>query len=100
MPTFAPGCSSWRPCPVSSAWCAARYWREGTGVMDQHSTLHEGERAVQQRLGVHERMAEVMGLVVRPAMPEQHRELFGKLPLLYVGSVDHQRRPIASVLAG
>jgi len=64
------------------------------------TTLHAGEREVQQRFGVHERMASVMGQVIRSAMPEQHRELFGKLPTLLVGSLDAQRRPWASVLAG
>ena len=33
-------------------------------------------------------------------MPDQHRELFGKLPFLIVGSLDAQRRPWASILVG
>lgn len=61
---------------------------------------HSGETAVQRRLGVDERMGEVMGQVVRTWMPEQHRELFGKLPTLFVGSLDAQGRPWASVLHG
>ena len=61
---------------------------------------HAGETAVQRRLGVDERMGEVMGEVVRTWMPEQHRELFGKLPTLFVGSLDAQGRPWASVLHG
>ncbi len=64
------------------------------------STVHAGERALQQRLGVHERMAEVMGQVVRNAMPTQHIELFEKLPTLLVGGLDAQRRPWATVLSG
>jgi uncharacterized protein len=63
-------------------------------------TLHEGEVAVQSRVGVHERMAAVMAQVVRPFMPEQHRELFGKLPTLMVGSVDARGRPWASIVSG
>lgn len=55
---------------------------------------------MQRRLGVHERMGEVMGQVVRPYMPEQHRELFGKLPTLLVGSLDAQGRPWASIVHG
>ncbi len=62
--------------------------------------VHDGERALQQRLGVHERMAEVMGEVVRTAMPAQHIELFEKLPTLLVGGLDAQRRPWATVLSG
>ncbi|HEY0820192.1 MAG TPA: pyridoxamine 5'-phosphate oxidase family protein [Rhizobacter sp.] len=61
---------------------------------------HAGEDAVQRRLGVHERMAEVMGQVVRTWMPEQHRELFCKLPTLLVGSLDAQGQPWASILHG
>jgi predicted pyridoxine 5'-phosphate oxidase superfamily flavin-nucleotide-binding protein len=33
-------------------------------------------------------------------MPDQHRELFGKLPYLLVGSIDEQDRPWASILVG
>lgn len=61
---------------------------------------HAGEDAVQRRLGVHERMAVVMGQVVRSWMPEQHRELFCKLPTLLVGSLDAQGWPWASILHG
>lgn len=61
---------------------------------------HAGEVALQRRLGVDERMGEVMGQVVRTWMPEQHRELFEKLPTLLVGSLDAQGRPWASVLHG
>ncbi|MFY0576397.1 pyridoxamine 5'-phosphate oxidase family protein [Cystobacter fuscus] len=38
--------------------------------------------------------------VIRPFMPEQHRELFRKLPFLLVGSLDAERRPWASILVG
>lgn len=62
--------------------------------------FHPGEIAVQMRAGVHERMAEVGARIIRTAMPEQHRELFQKLPLMLVGSLDAQRRPWASMLVG
>jgi predicted pyridoxine 5'-phosphate oxidase superfamily flavin-nucleotide-binding protein len=68
--------------------------------MDTNNTVHSGERDVQLRAGVHERSAYVMQHVIRDAMPEQHAELFEKLPTLLVGSLDAQRRPWASVLAG
>jgi len=64
------------------------------------SNVHAGERTLQQCLDVHERMAEVMGQVVRPFMPAQHIELFEKLPTLLVGGLDAQRRPWATVLSG
>ena len=62
--------------------------------------VHEGERQVQLRVGVHERSAPVMESVFRAAMPAQHIELFEKLPTLLVGGLDAQRRPWATVLAG
>jgi predicted pyridoxine 5'-phosphate oxidase superfamily flavin-nucleotide-binding protein len=38
--------------------------------------------------------------MIRPFMPDQHRELFAQLQFLIVGSLDAQRRPWASMLAG
>ncbi len=61
--------------------------------------FHAGERAVQQRAGVAERMAEVGPRVIRPGMPDQHRTFFAQLPFLVVGSVDGEGQPWASVLA-
>jgi len=63
------------------------------------SGRHEGEVAVQQRVGVHERMADVTGRAIREHMPDQHREFFPQLPFIVVGSVDAEGQPWASVLA-
>jgi predicted pyridoxine 5'-phosphate oxidase superfamily flavin-nucleotide-binding protein len=62
--------------------------------------FHHGEEAVQERAGVREKIHATGQRFIRSAMPEQHRELFGKLPTFFVGSLDAQRRPWASVLAG
>lgn len=64
------------------------------------SPFHSGEQAVQERLGVRGRIEQVGRKVIRSFMPDQHRELFCKLPFLIVGSVDGQRRPWASILVG
>jgi predicted pyridoxine 5'-phosphate oxidase superfamily flavin-nucleotide-binding protein len=64
------------------------------------SPFHAGEREMQQRAGVRARLAQVEHQIFRDFMPDQHRELFEKLPLLFVGSLDAQGRPWASVLAG
>jgi predicted pyridoxine 5'-phosphate oxidase superfamily flavin-nucleotide-binding protein len=61
--------------------------------------FHEGERAVQARVGVRERMAAVGPRVFRDFLTEQHREFFGQLPFVIVGSVDARGQPWASVLA-
>lgn len=63
------------------------------------ATFHAGERAVQQRVGVAERMAQVGPRVIRDFMPDQHREFFSQLPFMLVGSVDDAGQPWASVLA-
>jgi uncharacterized protein len=64
------------------------------------SVWHPGERALQARSGVAQRMAEVGPRVVRDHMPDQHREFFAELPLLYAATVDAQGQPWAWVLAG
>jgi len=61
--------------------------------------FHAGERAMQARAGVAQRMAEVGPRVIRPFMPEQHRTFFAQLPFVVLGSVDAQAQPWASVLA-
>lgn len=69
--------------------------------MNRKSTpWHEGERALQQRLGVADRMAEIGPLIIRDFMPDQHREFFAQLPFVVVGSVDGRGDPWATVLAG
>lgn len=64
------------------------------------SPFHAGEQAVQARVGVRERLAQVGPRVMRGEMPDQHRELFDKLPFLLVGALDAQRRPWATVAFG
>jgi uncharacterized protein len=65
------------------------------------ATFHEGERAVQSRVGaaVRERMAQIGPRVIRDFMPEQHREFFKQLPFVIAGTVDAAGQPWASVLA-
>ena len=62
--------------------------------------FHSGEKAVQARLGVQERMLDVGRRVIRAYLPEQHREFYAQLPFVLVGSVDVLGRPWASVLVG
>ncbi|ALV04943.1 pyridoxamine 5'-phosphate oxidase family protein [Roseateles depolymerans] len=69
-------------------------------LIRQDNPFHAGEQAVQQRLGVAERMLGIGQRVVRTYMPAQHRQFYGQLPFIMVGSVDAQERPWASVLVG
>lgn len=61
-------------------------------------TFHEGELAVQARAGVRD-LADRGRPGIRSAMPDQHRELFEKLPYLVIGAIDPAGRPFATVLA-
>jgi predicted pyridoxine 5'-phosphate oxidase superfamily flavin-nucleotide-binding protein len=62
--------------------------------------FHRGELELQERAGSRERLAAAGPRVIRDFMPEQHRELFGKLPWLLAGTLDAQGRSWASVLVG
>jgi uncharacterized protein len=62
--------------------------------------FHEGERAIQSLVGSREQSAGLGSRLIRAAMPEQHRELFARLPFALVGSLDGDGQPHASLLAG
>ena len=67
---------------------------------DARAPFHAGETAMQERAGVRERVEAMGRHMLRDHMPEQHIELFAKLPTLLVGSLDAQGRPWASMLIG
>ncbi|KQO26899.1 pyridoxamine 5'-phosphate oxidase [Acidovorax sp. Leaf76] len=62
--------------------------------------FHAGEQALQDRVGVRERMGEIGPMVLRDHMPDQHRELFEKLPTLLLGALDADGQPWATMVAG
>jgi hypothetical protein len=64
------------------------------------SPWHAGELAVQRRLGVDERMALVGPRAIRPYMIDEHRAFFAMLEMIFVGSLDADGNPWASVLSG
>ena len=64
------------------------------------SPFHEGELRVQARVGVKDKMENLGRRVVRDYMPDQHIELFTKLPFVFVGAQDEKQRPWASMLVG
>ncbi len=61
---------------------------------------HKGERILQQRLGVAEKMESHGFRVIRDFMPDQHRLFYAQLPFLLVGAVDPSGAPWATVLEG
>jgi predicted pyridoxine 5'-phosphate oxidase superfamily flavin-nucleotide-binding protein len=62
--------------------------------------FHAGERAIQARFGVRERLAQTGPRVIRPFMPEQHREFFAHLSYVLIGASDPDDRVWASILFG
>jgi len=68
--------------------------------MHGHSPFHPGERQIQSRLGLRDKLEEIGQRVIHDHMPEQHREFFALLPWLLVGSRDADGQPQASLLWG
>ena len=49
---------------------------------DSAGPWHQGERALQARLGVAEQMKDVGSRVIRDYMPDQHRTFYAQVPFL------------------
>lgn len=64
------------------------------------SPWHSGEKQLQARVGVADRMEQFGRKVIRDFMPEQHRDFYRQLPFLVLGSVDASGQPWASILEG
>ncbi|MBT9455678.1 MAG: pyridoxamine 5'-phosphate oxidase family protein [Burkholderiaceae bacterium] len=64
------------------------------------SAFHAGEQALQERVGSRERLERGAPSFMRDHMPDQHRELFNKLPTLLLGALDAQGQPWATMLGG
>lgn len=64
------------------------------------SPWHPGEQTIQAQAGVADKMVDVGRKVIRDFMPEQHRELFGRLPMLFIGAEDGHGDLWASALFG
>lgn len=67
---------------------------------DVASPFHAGERELQQRAGVRDRVERSGRRFVRDYLPDEHRQFYTQLPSLFVGSVDSSVRPWASILFG
>ena len=64
------------------------------------SPWHTGEKRLQERAGVAERMEAFGQKVIRDHMPDQHRTFFQQLPFMVAGTVDPAGRPWATLLEG
>ncbi|MFT5391313.1 MAG: ferredoxin-NADP reductase [Gammaproteobacteria bacterium] len=68
--------------------------------MQTTSPFHAGEQAVQSRLGVREEIEPFARQVIRPYLPDQHRQFYEGLPFLVAAARDAQGRPWATLLWG
>lgn len=71
-----------------------------TDARDRSATFHAGELAVQERMGVREELAPWASRVIRPFLPEQHRQFYATLPFVVAAARDGLGRPWATLLAG
>lgn len=69
-------------------------------VSETTSPFHHGEHEAQTRAGVRDRVEQIGRMMIRDYMPDQHREFYGELPFMLLGSVDSQGRPWASLVPG
>lgn len=64
------------------------------------SPFHAGELALQERAGTRARLEVAGPRIIRDHMPDQHRELFEKLPYMIAGVTDAGGQPWATLLTG
>jgi len=62
--------------------------------------FHAGEVAAQARAGVADSVAAVGRQLIRPYLPEQHRQFYSALPFLVAAARDPRGRPWATLLTG
>lgn len=66
----------------------------------RQSPWHAGEKQLQEKVGIAERM-EVLGQkVIRDYMPDQHREFYRQLPFMIAAAVDGAGQPWATLIEG
>jgi predicted pyridoxine 5'-phosphate oxidase superfamily flavin-nucleotide-binding protein len=65
-------------------------------INEQAVRWHQGELTIQKRVGTDKRMADVGPRF----MPEQHRDFFANLSMIFIGYTDRSSQSRASVLFG
>lgn len=71
-----------------------------SGWEKETSPFHQGEKKLHTLYGNEERLEKIGRMIIRPFMPDQHREFYSQLPFIVVGSIDQQGAPWASFLFG
>lgn len=62
------------------------------------SPFHNGEKSIQTRLGIRDRMEKIGQLMIRDHMPDQHQEFYSQIPYVLLGYADQDGNPWASIL--
>ena len=70
------------------------------GWGSKESPFHEGELAIQSRLGIKDRMDKQGRRIIREYLPEQHQQFFAQLSYVILGTLDESAFPWASILIG
>jgi len=61
---------------------------------------HDGERALQARTGMREKMEQRGRVVLRDHMPDQHRQFFAERNQLFIATLDTSGQPWATLVEG
>lgn len=69
-------------------------------MSDVKSPFHRGEKEIQSRLGVQDKIEELGRRMIQDRIPESRLDFFAQLSLLTLATVDAAGRPWASVVAG
>ena len=69
-------------------------------MLDQPTVWHQGERALQTKAGVEDRIEAMGKKIVRAYMPQQHRDFFEMLEEVHLGAVDTTGHPVALTRVG
>ncbi len=67
-------------------------------MTDQH--FHDGELRLQEQTGMRENIAKVTKIMMRDFMTDQHRQFFEGLEYLFLGTIDQNGLPHASIVTG
>jgi hypothetical protein len=73
---------------------------EDTSLATRPSPWHQGEKALQQKAGVLDRMEVVGRRVIRDHLIDQHRQFYPQLPFIVVGAVDASGDAWATIFSG
>lgn len=65
-----------------------------------NKNFHEGEMRLQNQMGMREKIDVMTEHMMRDFMPDQHREFFEGLEYIFLGTVDENGLPCASILTG